>query len=60
MLAPQFAYMHQGRKHYKVFKSATTTHEAINAFAQHMKQTHNIDALNTKYPFDIKYVPCND
>jgi len=37
MLAPQFAYMHQVRKHYKVFKSATTTHEAINAFAQHMK-----------------------
>lgn len=60
MLAPQFAYMHQGRKLYKIIKGANTTHEAINAFAQHMKQTHNIDALNTKYPFDIKYVSCND
>lgn len=60
MLAPQFAYMHQGRKHYKVFKSANTTHEAINAFAQHMKQTHQVDVMNVKYPFDLKYVPCND
>lgn len=60
MLAPQFSYMYQGRKKYKIFKSANTTHEAINAFAQHMRQEHGIDALNTKYPFDIKYVPCND
>jgi len=60
MLTPQFAYMHQGRKLYKTIKGANTTHEAINAFTQHMKQTHNVDVMHVKYPFDLKYVPCND